>query len=114
MDKEKLIHTVGMILNLLAESKYSELSELCIGNDIQAEDIERAVSDYPYKPIYPKSEINDLLNIIEVEDSNPREWSVYCDLWTEEEGRSDLNLQISLIESPGEFYQFQIDGIHVL
>ena len=111
---EKLVNTVEMILNLLTESKYSELSELCIGSDIQAKDIERAVSDYPYKLIFPKSKINDLLNIIEVEDSNPREWSVYCDLWTEEEGRSDLNLQITLVESPGEYYQFDIDGIHVL
>lgn len=114
MNEEKLLHTIEMILTLLTESKFVELAELCNGEYIQAEHIEKAVSDYPYKLIYPKSEIINLLDIIEVDNSTPREWSVYCDLWTEEEGKSDLNLQLSIIEDPSEFYKFEIDGIHVL
>ena len=40
-------------------------------------------------------------------------WSVVIDLWTAEEGRSDLSLEATLIEAPSELL-VQIDDIHVL
>ena len=35
------------------------------------------------------------------------------DLWTAEEGRSDLTLELTLTDSRGEIYQIEIDDIHV-
>jgi len=54
------------------------------------------------------------LDVIEVEGARPRQWSVNVDLWTVEEGRSDLTLEITLRENEKEIYDVEIEGIHVL
>ena len=43
----------------------------------------------------------------------PPRWSVRMDLWTAEEGRSDLSLELTIIES-GRGYTVELDDIHVL
>ena len=53
------------------------------------------------------------LDVIEVEDSVPKQWSVRADLWTKEEGRSDLTLELTLLSDGGGLVA-EIDNIHVL
>jgi hypothetical protein len=45
---------------------------------------------------------------------NPKCWSVNLPLWTKEEGRSDLTLQMHFTESDGALYAVEIDDLHVL
>jgi hypothetical protein len=43
----------------------------------------------------------------------PGEWAVVIPLWTREEGRSDLSMEATILESPSGV-SVVIDGIHVL
>jgi hypothetical protein len=52
--------------------------------------------------------------VVDIEGSTPERWSAYVELWTAEEGRSDLTLELTLTESGRDTYNSQIDNIHVL
>jgi hypothetical protein len=46
-------------------------------------------------------------------DGTPDAWAVLIDLWTEEEGRSDLSLEVTVTESP-DGISVVIHSLHVL
>jgi len=56
----------------------------------------------------------DQLDVIEIDGSDPMAWSVRVDLWTREEGRSDLSLECTLIDGVGDLLAVEIDNLHVL
>jgi hypothetical protein len=52
--------------------------------------------------------------VVEIDNAVPEAWSVYLDLWTAEEGRSDLTLELTLRDSPAGIYSVELDDLHVL
>ncbi len=55
------------------------------------------------------------LDVVEVKGAVPRRWGVRVDLWTAEEGRSDLTLELTLVEGDGGGEPaVEIDDLHVL
>ena len=101
------------VIRLLAEEKYSDLS-LLASKRLTADELRTAANEYPYKIVYPTVPLESLTDTVKVTNSDPKRWSVVIDLWTEEEGRSDLSLELELSESDGEYYGVEIDGLHVL
>ena len=53
------------------------------------------------------------MDVIEVKNAQPRRWSIAMPLWTQEEGRSDLTLEITVIEQQNDFL-VELDDIHIL
>ncbi len=53
-------------------------------------------------------------NLWVIERASPRSWAVLVDLWTVEEGRSDLTLEVVLTETGGEQYDIEIVNLHVM
>jgi hypothetical protein len=52
--------------------------------------------------------------VVEVTESTPPCWSIRADAYTDEEGRSDLSMELTLTEShPGEL-EVEFDNLHVL
>ena len=47
-------------------------------------------------------------------DSDPAAFSVVVDLWTAEEGRSDLTLELELVDRFEGAYDVMIQNLHVL
>jgi len=62
----------------------------------------------------PSEVEDDNLDVNEIEGAIPRAWWVLVDLWTVEEGRSDLTLEIRLTDTGGELYDIEINNLHVL
>jgi hypothetical protein len=114
MNAKKLHNTVKKVTDLLSEKKYNEIESLCNGARLGANELEYAVKDYGRVIIPLPNEGYEKLDIIEVTDSNPKEWSVNVPIYTSEEGMSDLTLELSLIDSPSEFYKIEVDNLHVL
>ncbi len=114
MNTEKLHNTVKVITELLAEGKYKEIEALCNGVRLDAKEIAYAVSEYGRTIIPLPKEGYERLDIIEVSNSNPKEWSVNIPIYTSEEGLSDLTLELSLINNSTELYQIEVDNLHVL
>lgn len=114
MDNEKLFRTIVYIVNLLVQGKYNELEVLSGGNRLSAEEIRQAVADYGRRLVLPPIDSLKHLDVVTIRHSDPVRWSANIDLWTVEEGRSDLTLELTLIDSPNDLYSVEIDDLHVL
>lgn len=113
IDADKLSRTIQRLMGHLVRGDYAAVETLTAGQRLSADQIEHAIAEYGRRLVAPPSDISPR-SIVETEASNPDRWSVYVDLWTEEEGRSDLTLELTLTESSRETYDVQIDNIHVL
>ena len=114
MNKGRMEATVIKVLTLLAAKDYVQLAEFGGGKRMAASDIRRAMAGYPFEASVPSGSIAEFLDIVEVRGSFPRRWSVCCPVWTKEEGRSDLTVEMTVTETEGELYAIELDGIHVL
>jgi len=56
----------------------------------------------------------DHLDVVRIEGSEPAAFHVVVELWTEEEGRSDLSLELRLTDLYGGAYDIEVLGLHVL
>ncbi len=110
----KTIKTIMKIVELLVKKKYQALELLSNGSRLSASEINQAICDYDAELIMPPQD--DFLNIdsIEIINSNPKSWSIRYDLWTVEEGRSDLTLEVTLIDTDDDLFKAELDNIHVL
>lgn len=117
MNERKLIETLAMMYRLLVTKRYTDLARLSVEGGMSARQIQEAVEEWPYPLIMPPNlNLATILydEAVEVADASPAEWSIYLNLWTKEEGRSDLSLEVSVVEDAGERYAVQIQNIHVL
>jgi hypothetical protein len=106
--------TVHRIVIMLAQAHYNDLETLTNGRRLTATEIAESVREYGGTIIVPPENGFENLDIIGVEGAQPRAWSVNLTLWTAEEGRSDLTLELTLRENGEEIYDVEIDNIHVL
>jgi hypothetical protein len=53
------------------------------------------------------------MNVVEIKNAKPNRWSIAMPLWSKEEGRSDLTVEITVIEREGGEL-VELDDIHVL
>jgi len=113
IDAVKVSRTIQDLLDRLIRGDYAAAEALTGGNRLSAAEIEGAIAEYGRRLVAPPADSSPR-SVIDIEGSEPEQWSVYVDLWTAEEGRSDLTLELTLTESSRETYGVQIDNIHVL
>lgn len=117
MDEVKLVRTILRILQFLVGAQYAELATFAQSDSLTPLQIEKAVETWPYPLVMPLGRrLQDLIydEALEIAATSPTQWSVYVNLWTRHEGRSDLTLEVTIYDCPGEYYGFRIDNIHVL
>jgi hypothetical protein len=114
VDKSKIRDTVRRLVELLVAGDYDGIEEATRGRRLTAEQLRQAVEEYDRElQMPPQAEFHNL-DVNEIEGAIPRAAWVLVDLWTVEEGRSDLTLEIRLTETGGELYDIEIDNLHVL
>ena len=114
MDKSKIRDTVRRLVEMLVVGDYHGLERASQGRRLTAEQLRQAVEEYGRELRMPPELVFDDLDVVGIEGAAPRAWSVLVDLWTVEEGRSDLTLELVLTETGGEQYDIQIWDLHVL
>ncbi len=112
--EKNIIFTIKNIINLLVSKEYQKLEELSKGIRLNQYEIKQSITDYSDELIFPLSDDLKNIDVIEIIDSNPQSWSVRYDLWTKKEGRSDLSLEVTLIDNNEKLLNIEIDNIHVL
>jgi hypothetical protein len=110
----RLPRTARQVVRWLVNGDYERIASYTHGVRLSADLIERAVGQYGRKLTMPPEAMFEELDVIEVKGAAPRAWSVRCDLWTEEEGRSDLSLEMTFIDQEGEALAVELDNLHVL
>ncbi len=104
---------VASLIALLVEGEYSEIERKTNGARLSAEEIKTAVEQYGRKLVPPPSEAYDEMDVIEVKGSGVPQWSITMPLWTKEEGRSDLSVELTIFKKT-EGVTVELDDIHVL
>ncbi len=106
-----IVDVVRRILRLIVEQDYEALERLSDGRRLTADEIRGGFTEFPFDVVVPPEEkLASLIDVINVRDTNVQ--SVWVNLWTVEEGRSDLQLRLTLSEKP-EGYDVEIDEILV-
>jgi hypothetical protein len=112
LDNAKLVSTVAMLVQHLAEKKYEELAVLTDTIRMRSDEIMEAVESYPGSillTVRPQD-----IDTIKIETAKEDCWSVNVRLHTDREGPSDLTMSLTLFESNTEFYGVELEDIHVL
>ena len=105
---------VVMLTNLLVAGDYETAAAMTRGRQLSAADLERAVSEYGRTLVRVPSEALEDFEIYQVQDAEPPTFELVVDLWTHEEGRSDLTLELTLVDRFDGAYDVSIQNLHVL
>jgi hypothetical protein len=109
----QIIEPVNHVLRLLVAGKYADLEMLTHGLRLTAKEMEKAVDDYGRRLMMPPDVGRRPEDVVEVKNAQPRRWSIAVPLWTQEEGCSDLTVEMTIIEQQTGF-TIELDDIHVL
>jgi hypothetical protein len=85
------------MVDLLVRGDYESAVKVCIKSRLTSEDLRTIIRDYGRKLVSPPAEVYNKLDAIQVKDASVPTWSVRAPLWTKEEGRSDLTLELTII-----------------
>jgi hypothetical protein len=110
---KNLTTPVRQIVALLVTKDYDQIVRLTGGQRLDAAAIESAIRDYGRTIVLPPDTAIHNLDVVCVQNAHPPRWSVRMPLWTAEEGRSDLSVELTIIEDGGG-YVVELDDIHVL
>lgn len=105
---------IGQLVVRLAAGEYEEVVRLAPRSRISAQEMEAAVRQYGQHLVSLPAQAYELIDYVAVRNTTPSEWSVVVPLFTEEEGRSDLSLELSMVEVKPCNFEVQVDDIHVL
>lgn len=100
------------LLVLLADGDYESIMERYPTSRLAGADLRTAICEYGRKVIAPPADYGHI-EMGEVEATAVPTWWVVAALWTEEEGRSDLSLELTIVFGPSG-PTIQLDNLHVL
>jgi hypothetical protein len=110
---EELRLTVREIVDQLVRGDYEAIVRRCIRSRLTSDDLRKVLHDYGRKLVSPPGDAYDNLDAVQVQDASISKWSIRSPLWTEEEGRSDLTLELTIAVGDGE-PKVELDDLHVL
>jgi hypothetical protein len=93
---EKLSHAVRGVVELLVNADIGGLANQCVLSRLTKEDVRSVVNEYGRKLVLPPSDAYRELDAVRVSSTDIPRWSVRMPLWTKEEGRSDLTLELTV------------------
>jgi hypothetical protein len=100
------------LLVLLADGDYESIMERCGYSLLDGDDLQTAVAEYGRKVVAPPADYA-FLRACELRARAIPTWHVEADLWTEEDGRSDLTLEMTIeFETSGPV--IGINNLHAL
>jgi hypothetical protein len=123
LNEDKMRRTLLHVLALTVNGQYEALEELTAGKRLSANLIKQSIEEWPEKAcphhfIMPPSE--SLTHLVmegglePIPAVEPQEWMVELYLWTIEQGRSDLNIRLTVIDADSDYYQVELDDILVM
>ncbi|MBN2569090.1 MAG: hypothetical protein JXB42_06635 [Deltaproteobacteria bacterium] len=103
---------VQNIVQLLVNEEFQKIETLTAGIRLSANEIRTAIYEYGCTLILPPPSEYKTLDIIRIKDETASSWSVRMNLWTQEEGKSDLSIELTIKEEDGVSV-VEFDDIHV-
>ncbi|MCC5847773.1 MAG: hypothetical protein JJU29_06720 [Verrucomicrobia bacterium] len=117
MNSEHMViiqNIVKKIVQAISNNNYEKITEITNNQRVSSKVIKSEIEEYGRTICVPNQDVFKNIDIVYVEDSNPNQYSVRFDLYTEEEGLSDLTLEMTFFITESNHVTTEIDGIHVL
>ena len=112
VDQENMQAVVRSLITQIVNRDFEAAVRSCSSSRLSADDLREVIRTYGCKLIDLPEHAYDRLDVIEITDSNPPAWSVHVPLWSEEEGLSDLTLQLT-IEKDRNQWNIELDDLLV-
>jgi hypothetical protein len=113
MSLDALQSVARELVDKLALGDYELLVERCAKSNLTSDDVRKLIRDYGRRFVSPPDDAYKKLDAVQVKGAAVPTWSVRVPLWTEEEGRSDLTLELTIALRP-DGPSFELDDLHVL
>lgn len=113
MSTELLKAVVGKVVEDLVRGDYDLLIKKYPASRVSGAELRSAINDYGRRLAPPPPNAYENLDVLRVKNTSVPTWSVRAPLWTEEEGRSDLTLEMTVTLGPGSS-SVVIDDLRVL
>ena len=108
----KAIETeVRRLVGLLVAGDYHGMFEMCPTSRVHQDDFVRTVREFGRTFAMPRGPLQ--LDVISVRRAVVPQWSIIADLWTVEDGLSDLSLELTARKT-GSRVELAIDDLRVL
>lgn len=98
---------------MLVDGEWTGLARMTSGSRLSIEDLRGGVADYGRTLAMPPEETFHELDMVEVEAAVQRTVNVRVPLWTLEEGRSDLELALTMLEIADGLWSVHVDDLLV-
>lgn len=100
------------IVELLSAANYAAAVSRCTASRLSAADLAGVIRGYGRRLTPPPLSAYGEIDAIQVESRPVPTWSVRMPLWTIEEGRSDLTLELT-VSLPGPRASVELDDLRV-
>ncbi|WP_156026080.1 DUF7668 domain-containing protein [Sphingomonas phyllosphaerae] len=113
MTPDAIEKVVFRLLEALADGEYATAIRKCSNSRLTADDLDRTISIYGRTIIKPPLHLFEHLDCVAIQGRADPAWSVRAPLWTLEEGRSDLTLELTVTEVNRSLFT-EIDDLKVM
>jgi hypothetical protein len=105
---------VRVVVDLLVRGQYTTIEKLTRCRRLTGAQIESAITGYGRTLVAPAKDWWSTVEITPIDAGEQPAFHVAAPLWTREEGRSDLTLELRLTESPAHVYDTEVLDIRVI
>jgi hypothetical protein len=113
MSLDALQSIVREMVDQLAHGDYESVVQRCAKSRLTSNDLRTVIRHYGRMLVSPPNDAYQNLDAVTVRAAEVPTWSVRAPLWTEEEGRSDLTLELTVALGPDK-PNVELDDLHVL
>lgn len=113
MSEMDVRRAVRVLVEVIAAGEFRQAVDSCSQATLSADDLTRITGDYGRTLVTPPAEFEEVLDMVVLQDRPEATWSIAAPLWTREEGRSDLTLELTAIDGPSGV-EFELDDLRVL
>lgn len=113
MSLELLKATARSLAEKLACGEYEAVIAASSASRLTADELRDVVREYGRTFVAPPETAYQDLDVVAVRGATQPTWSVRAPLWTKEEGRSDLTLELTIVLN-NDRPSFELDDLHVL
>jgi hypothetical protein len=111
---DRIADLIKQVVAWLVAGDYVSIERRSRGVRLSANLMREAIAQYGRTLSMPPEDSFRNLDVISVQSADVPTWSIRFDLWTVEQGRSDLSLECTVSDHSGEDLDLEIDNLHVL
>jgi hypothetical protein len=103
----------AMDVNLLVREQYDVVEAMTEGRNLSSDALRRAIEQYGRRLVSIPDNERDAFEPRRVPDSTPTLYHAAVHLWTQEEGQSDLTVQLAFVETTHHTFDVEVLGFRV-